>query len=580
MIATTASWTSVAAARFSGAGSRRGRWLALFPAVATGLFLGPVAVGLAGTILPSFGLLPVLGGTELSLRPWSALLAAPGLTAALRLTLTTGIAATALALIITLAFCATWHGTRLFRYLQRLLAPLLAVPHAGFAIGLAFLIAPSGWLARLLSPWATGWERPPDLAMPHDAYGIAVVAGLVCKEVPFLLLVVMGALDQASADRALAVARTLGRGPLRAWLEVVLPSVYRQIRLPVLAVLAYSLSAAEVALILGPTTPPPLTPLLLRWFADPDLALRFQASAGAALQLGLVILAVGAWYAAERLVAVLGGGWGTGAGRGLVMRLISLAAITTTTAAGIGSILVLALWSVAERWRFPDALPASVSLRNIARAADGIGPALTTTIATAAAATALALILVVGCLEHERQRHLGARAIRRALFLVYVPLLLPQIGFLFGAQTVLIVTGLDATFMALVWAHLLFVLPYVFLTLADPYRALSPAHGQVARTLGRSPGAVLLRVRLPLLRRPLLIAAAVGFAVSVGQYLPTLFAGAGRYVTLTTEAVVLAGGADRGLTAIYALAQTALPLLAFIAALAVPALLDRRRHRR
>ena len=43
-----------------------------------------------------------------------------------------------------------------------------------------------------------------------------------------------------------------------------------------------------------------------------------------------------------------------------------------------------------------------------------------------------------------------------------------------------------------------------------------------------------------MLLRPLLIALAVGFAVSVAQYLPTLFAGGGRFSTLTTEALSLA----------------------------------------
>ena len=45
---------------------------------------------------------------------------------------------------------------------------LLAVPHLASAIGTAFLLAPSGWLARLASPWLTGWERPPDLLTVND----------------------------------------------------------------------------------------------------------------------------------------------------------------------------------------------------------------------------------------------------------------------------------------------------------------------------------------------------------------------------------------------------------------------------
>ena len=65
------------------------------------------------------------------------------------------------------------------------------------------------------------------------------------------------------------------------------------------AVLAYALSVVDMAIVLGPTTPPTLAPLVFRWFQDPDLGMRFQAAAGAALQLGIVALAIAAWRALE-----------------------------------------------------------------------------------------------------------------------------------------------------------------------------------------------------------------------------------------------------------------------------------------
>src|SRR3546814_19999772 len=68
----------------------------------------------------------------------------------------------------------------------------------------------------------------------------------------------LAALGQVRADERLAVARSLGYGPVTAWLKAVLPAVYRQIRLPVYAVLAYGLSVVDMALILAPLTPPPL----------------------------------------------------------------------------------------------------------------------------------------------------------------------------------------------------------------------------------------------------------------------------------------------------------------------------------
>jgi hypothetical protein len=43
--------------------------------------------------------------------------------------------------------------------------------------------------------------------------------------------------------------------------------------------------------------------------------------------------------------------------------------------------------------------------------------------------------------------------------------------------------------------------------------------------------------------RPALLAFATGFSVSMAQYMPTLWLGAGRFATLTTETVALSSGA-------------------------------------
>jgi putative thiamine transport system permease protein len=73
-----------------------------------------------------------------------------------------------------------------------------------------------------------------------------------------------------------------------------------------------------------------------------------------------------------------------------------------------------------------------------------------------------------------------------------------------------------------------------------------------------------------------LIAAAVGFAVSIGQYLPTLLVGGGRLPTVTTEAVALASGGNRRVIGVYAFLQMLLPAIGFAIATLVPALLWRR----
>jgi len=124
-------------------------------------------------------------------------------------------------------------------------------------IGFAFLIAPSGWLVRLAAPLLLG-DAPPDLPIPGDRLGLTLAAGLWLKETPFLLLAVFAGMNQLPVARSLDIARSLGYGPAMAWLKVILPFLYGQLRLPIYAVLAFSLSVVDMALILGPTTPPTL----------------------------------------------------------------------------------------------------------------------------------------------------------------------------------------------------------------------------------------------------------------------------------------------------------------------------------
>jgi putative thiamine transport system permease protein len=417
------------------------------------------------------------------------------------------------------------------------------------------------------------------VALVQDHLGLALTLGLVLKETPFLVLMTFGALGQVRADDQLRVARSLGYGPVQAWLKVVLPLVYPQIRLPVYAVLAYSLSVVDMAIVLGPTTPPTLAPLLLRWFNDPDLAMRFQAAAGACLQFGLVALAIGVWRGAEAALGRLARPWLTGGARGgagAAARAAAWAGLASLFGLSFGSLLSLAVWSLAGRWRFPDAWPEQLSLERWADQAVALtGPAWTTLVVGIAAAV-IALVLVAGCLENESRRQRSAGP--GALTLVYLPLLAPQIGFLFGVQVLLVWAELDGGWLALIWTHLLFVLPYVFLALADPYRNLDPRYARSALALGRSPWVVWTRIKLIMLLRPILIALAVGFAVSVAQYVPTLFAGGGRFSTLTTEALSLSAGGNRRVVGLFALTLAVLPLLGFGLALVLPAW--RFRHRR
>lgn len=544
------------------------------------VLLLPVALGLLGTLLPALGLMPAIGERRLSLKALEALFGAPGFATALTLSIWTGVGASVVSLLLAFALVVSATGLGVSRRMEALILPLLASPHAALAIGLAFLIQPSGFLARLLSPWATGWSRPPvGLVTVNDPLGLSMILGLVLKETPFLIVMIAAGLSLVPYRERLRAAEALGYPRAQAFLGIVAPAVWPTVRLPFYAVLAYAAGNVDQALVLGPGSPGTLSVMIVRWFSDYDLSLYPAASAGA-LVLGLATaVLIGLARALETPAFALVTAWATSGRRSPASTFaVNALAILGTLALGLG-LVALALnlvWSLAGDWPFPLAFPADLTASTWAKLPERAGGLIATSLTLALSATLLALVLAV--LGLELLDRIGDRR-GVPLTLVYLPLIVPLIAFLFGLEVAFVAARIDGSWAALVIAHLVIVLPYVLIALDRSWTALNPRYALTSASLGKGPWATLFKVKLPLLARPLALAAATGFAVSLGQYLPTVVAGGGRHPTLTTEAITLASGGDRRLVAMLGALQTALPLLAFALALAVPAALSTQRRR-
>ncbi|SFT87047.1 ABC transporter permease [Sedimentitalea nanhaiensis] len=539
--------------------------------------IGPIGAGLLQTGAASVGVMPALGADAFDLAPYRTLFAMPGTWASIRLSLVTGGVATLLSLIVAVGFCAVTHDRMSRNAAARWLTPFLAAPHAALAIGLAFVLAPSGWIARLLAP-LLGLERPPDLALVNDPLGIALILGLMIKEVPFLLLVMLAALTQIPVRAQMAAGRALGYGRGLVWVKIVAPQVWPLIRLPLLVVLAYALSTVEMGIILGPSNPPVFAVFLTRLFGSPDLNLILPASAGAVLQALLVGAAFAGIWVGQFLMRRIGLWWLRAGGRGSSTEpLLRLATAVVLLLFLLGALAMsaLAFWSVAWRWPWPALLPETWSLRAWAGSFGGWTHALMNTLILAGATTALSLALAIAWLEGEDRG--GRGRARWAEVLIYLPLLVPQIAFLYGLNVLFLRIGISGGLLAAIWAQTLFVFPYVMIAMSDPWRALDPQLERAAASLGAGPWRRLFTVKLPVLLSPLLAAMAIGVAVSVAQYLPTLFMGAGRIATLTTEAVTLSSGSDRRVAGVYATLQAGLPFAVYGLAFVLPALLYRNR---
>lgn len=543
--------------------------------IITLLLIFPIFIGLVGTLLPAFAYFPPLGEYGLSFSPWRDLFTQGEFYASLKLTLITGIAAPLLALWFALSLLAWGYQRPFFRKVEALLSPILAIPHAAIAIGLLFLLSPSGWLVRLFSPWLTGFDRPPNWITVQDPYGVSLILALVIKEMPYLLFVMLATMKSIKARESLQVGQALGYSRFTLWRKVLIPQLYPIIRLPIFIVIAFSLTVVDLALVIGPNTPSTLAVTLLRWFNDPDLSMRLMASAGAISLMLIIVAVLAGWELAHLSFSKLSRAERSNGKRfGLTDNLLRVGVVLGLLCLlnAFVALTLLPIWSLTRRWRFPDALPSQWTWDNIERATPLLMELTSNTLTIALVATLLACAISLVMLETKRHNMTGANSSKPHVFdwLIYVPILLPQIGFLFGLHVLLIYLNLNGDLCAIIALHLMYVLPYVYLTLKGPYLAYQEEYLLQANRLSHRPWRNYLVVKIAMLKPAIFTAFAIGFSVSIAQYLPTLIAGEGRYSTLTTEAVAQAASGDRKQVGSMAMLQAFFPIMVFWLAQFIP----------
>lgn len=523
----------------------------------------PVLSGLAGIGFPAFGWFPPLGSEQFSFSFFIMLWDQPGLFQSLWLSLFTALVSTFLSYWLAMMLLAYLYDQSRSGWVFRFISPLLSVPHITVAVGILFLLQPSGWLFRFISPWLTGWDRPPDISLAPDLYGYALILGLTAKELPFLLLMGLSALSQIEVNALRDRAKLLGYGPVSGWFYVIQPLLSARMRMPVLIVMIFAVSVVDMAIVLAPSIPATLAVRILEWFWDSDLEFQFIAASAAVLQLFLALLCCGIWFV---FGALLMRGLQMMSRRGIRfavlpivaqgLRLILLTLAVIPCLLSLVGLLAIIIWSFANVWRFPSFLPDVWGLRSWGYASGDLIQAGCNSLILGFSAAALSVVIAIIWLENRHGKRWEG--------MIYIPLFLPQASFLFGLQMLLIWLRFDGAFLTLLWAHFLFVFPYVILSLASAWRRFDNRYLDVAASLGVSSWRRFLFIKLPMLMIPILTAFAVGFAVSSALYLPTVFASNGRYATLTTEAVTLAANASRQSLGVASVMQMTLPLVVFM----------------
>lgn len=527
----------------------------------------PIIPGLIGVISSSFSYIPPIGLNDFSFNGYISVFEWSGISHSIILTLTSAFISTIASCVISFSILQRTWQLPIWKKIEPLLSPLLAMPHVAFAIGFAFLFSPTGILARLLAPLG-------EFGFPiiiNDSWSIGLILVLIIKEVPFLLLMSISIMQQLNIDKTIVVSASLGYQRHQIWWKCLFPQWLRKARFPLLAIIAYSISVVDVSLIIGSTNPPTFAVLVWQWFTDPDIKLQPRAGAGAMILFFLCLLLIAIHRFLEWGITKHCRHWQISGRMGF--RLPGLSLFTTIAGIITLSLPMMVLWSVAQRWRFPELLPTQFTLRFWNHEWENLLPIITDSIVIAILSATLALTLAL--LGHEfkikYRWHIPS-------LLIAIPMLVPQLSLLFGLQVSALYFSSDSYWFWVMWSHVFFAFPYIFLALDGPWRSFDQRLIQTGLSLGKSPWYCWIKIKLPLLLPAVLYAWAVGISVSLAQYLPTQMLGAGRVVTLTTEAVALSSGFDRRVTALYGLWQALLPFIFFSLAFIIGRVYSHRSH--
>lgn len=441
------------------------------------------------------------------------------------------------------------------RWFSRL-SVVLATPHVAFAVGVMFLLSPSGYLVRLVAALTNTLPTPPaGWPLPEKSL-LTLTLVLVLKEVPFMLLMIATQIRQLPAQRWLLQAQSLGWSARRGWWLLLVPELLTRLKLPLAAVIIYTVSVVDIPLLVGPNAPGVLAVVVF------EQHYQWGNVAEAATGVWLLMSVAGGMLLLNQLAVVLYRRWAAWArarcnktsrrfGRSLSRGLAPLLVVLSAAA-----LLALMAQSLAGRWFYPDLLPNEWHAKRWLTEWPYIAPLLWHSFWVATVSAGLSVIAAVLVLERQRQCQQ-----QQLKLLPLVMLLMPQLLLVLGWQTLL---GQGSQGAVLVWSHAVFGFPYAYLVMQGAWVNFNSRWLYQAQSLGYSYAEAWWRVLLPMLKIPLITAFAMAFSVSIAQYLPTLWLAGGTLPTLTTEAVSIASGGDWRLASVYALMQALLPLFLFV----------------
>lgn len=199
----------------------------------------------------------------------------------------------------------------------------------------------------------------------------------------------------------------------------------------------------------------------------------------------------------------------------------------------LGPLVNLVLWSVAERWYTPHALPLVYGFRyweTVFRPTGDAMAALTTSVEIAVLTVVFALALSIPAGYALGRMRLPGRMLLFVLFML--PQAFPSVAIYMNVARIFYGFGLTGTVAGVVAVHTVHGLVYSVWIAAAAFAAVDRDLELAARNLGASPLRTFLTVTLPLAAPGIMASAVFVFLESLDEFTGTFFVGVPQVNTL------------------------------------------------
>lgn len=429
--------------------------------------------------------------------PWDAFRAVNG---PHLLAFTVGQAAASTVLTIVCGLPLAWLTARVRLRGQALVRALVTVPFVlpTVVVGVAFrsLLEPDGPLGSLGlgdSVWA--------ILLAHAYFNVAVVARIV------------GGVWAGLDPRAEQAARVLGAGPLRAFGTATLPALIPAIASAAAVVFLYCATSFGIVLVVGGTRFHTLETAIYQQVVG-----AFDLRAAALLALVQVLVVIAAVGVSAMLRARAARVPGARLDRPLPMASLPahLAALLACAA------LALPLYTLLDRSLRPsaDGGVSWAAYRRLGEAVGGVVPVKALEMSIVTATQAALVALVFGLAAAMAIGRTGGAVSRFADAAVMLPLGVSAVtlGFGYLVVTASLPDAIRSSPAILPLVQGLVAMPLVVRVLVPAFAGIDQRQRRAAAVLGASPARVLRTVDLPLVRRPLAVAAGFAYVVTLGEF--------------------------------------------------------------